>query len=128
MVRGIPVDESCPTPSRNDNVLSPMKPIRAELASTIKNLLDEKLGYLPLLFCGQRQVMARFMYFYPGNLNRNRIADTDNITKLVKDAIEMVGLVTNDRQINDEHAARINSGQRVAGDEAIHQRNRWYSN
>ena len=59
------------------------------------------------------------MYFYPGNLNRNRIADTDNITKFVKDTIEMVGLVTNDRQINDEHAVRINGGQRVAGDEYI---------
>ena len=119
MVRGIPVGESRPAPGRNGNVYSPTKPIRAELALTIKNLLDEKLGYLPLSFCGQRQVMARFMYFYPGNLNRNRIADTDNITKFVNDAIEMVGLVTNDREINDEHAARIDGGQRVAGDEYI---------
>ena len=121
MVRGIPVGESRPAPGRNGNIYVPTRPIGAELASTIKNLVMEKLGYLPLSFFGQRQVKAKFMYFYPESINRNRIADTDNITKLVKDAIEMVGLVSNDRQMNDEHAVRIDAGQCVDGDEYIKQ-------
>ena len=120
MVRGIPMGESRPAPGRNGNVYVPTKPHRAELASTIKNLLDDRLGYLPLSFCGQREVKATFKYFFPRDINRTRIADTDNITKFVKDAIEMVGLVTNDRHINEEHARRIEFGQRgFVGDEYI---------
>ena len=120
MVRGVPMGESRPAPGRNGNVYVPTKPHRAELASTIKNLLDDRLGYLPLSFCGQREVKATFQYFFPRGINRTRIADTDNITKFVKDAIEMAGLVTNDRHINEEHARRIEFGQNgFVGDEYI---------
>ena len=120
MVRGIPMGESRPAPGRNGNVYVPTKPHRAELASTIKNLVMEKVGFLPLSFSGQREVKATFKYFFPKDINRTRIADTDNITKFVKDAIEMAGLVTNDRHINEEHARRIEFGQSgFVGDEFI---------
>ena len=120
MVRGIPIGESRPAPGRNGNVYVPTKPHRAELASTIKNLVMEKVGFLPLSFSGQREVKATFKYFFPKDINRTRIADTDNITKFVKDAIEMAGLVTNDRHINEEHARRIEFGQSgFVGDEYI---------
>ncbi len=120
MVRGVPMGESRPAAGRNGNFFVPTRPHRAELASTIKNLVMEKVGFLPLSFSGQRQVKATFRYLYPRNINRTRIADTDNITKFVKDAIEMVGLVTNDRQIVEEHALRVDPGQRVfAGDQYI---------
>ena len=120
MVRGVPMGESRPASGRNGNFYVPTRPHRAELASTIKNLVMEKVGFLPLSFSGQRQVRASFMYVYPRNINRTRIADTDNITKFVKDAIEMAGLVTNDRQINEEHAQRVDGGQEgFAGDDYI---------
>ena len=120
MVRGVPMGESRPAPGRNGTFYVPTKPHRAELASTIKNLVMEKVGFLPLSFSGQREVKATFKYFYPRTINRTRIADTDNITKFVKDAIEMAGLVTNDRHINEEHARRIEFGQSgFVGDEYI---------
>lgn len=119
MIRGIPVGEARPVTGRNGNVYVPTRPARCELASTIRNLVIRHVGYLPLTFCGDRKVRARFAFFYPGGINRNRIADTDNLTKFVKDAIEMVGIVSNDAQINDEHAVRVEAGGREEGESYI---------
>ena len=120
-VRGCPVGESRPAMGRNGNVYVPTRPIRAELASTMKNLMEHpsKFGHVPMSFRGVRAVMARFVFFYPEGINRTRIADTDNITKMVKDAIEMAGLVSNDVHINDEHAVRL-AGQSSPGSFAHH--------
>ena len=120
MVRGVPMGESRPASGRNGNFYVPTRPHRAELASTIKNLVIEKVGFLPLSFSGQRQVKASFMFIYPRNINRTRIADSDNLTKFVKDAIEMAGLVSNDRHINEDHAVRVDGDEGgFAGDQYI---------
>ena len=121
MVRGIPMGESRPAPGRNGNVYVPTKPHRAELASTIKNLVMEKVGFLPLSFSGQREVKATFKYFFPRDINRTRIADTDNITKFVKDAIEMAGLVPNKATLAEfDPTSMLLVDVAIVGDEPCH--------
>ena len=100
MIRGSPIPEACPATGCNGNVfVSTLAACCLELALTIGNLLFEEFQRHPQEFRSHRAIKMVATFAYPSGTNSNSVGDVDNLTKFTKDALEVAGVIVNDRDI-----------------------------